>query len=270
MADTEQQGATNSHSSFMLLWNPDYFSWTEQERLETLASIEIGQLPEDQWSMSANARKVQVGDRVYLRKTGRGSRGIVAAGWVEGEVIVEPHWDGSARGATYAPLAWDSLVDIDNPLDLHDISEQFPSGIWSGMRSGLQIPEEAAPELERLWLVHFGKELQGLEAIGDAEPRADSPIERRYAESVIRTRRHQKSFRALLLRNREPKCQFDGCNVSHLRMLEAAHIIADSEGGESSLENGLLLCRNHHRALDVNLLKYTDDELVWTTDIDPF
>lgn len=270
MVDTKQQVAANSHSSFMLLWNPDYFSWTEQDRLEALASIETGRLPEDQWSMSANARKVEVGDRVYLRVTGRGNRGIVAAGWVQGEVIVEPHWDGSARGATYVPLVWDSLVDIDNPLDLHDIAEKFPSGIWAGMQSGQQIPEEAAAELKRSWLAHFGKELQRLEAIGDAELRADSPIERRYAESVIRTRRHQRSFRALLLRNREPRCQFDSCNVSDLRMLEAAHIVADSEGGESSLENGLLLCRNHHRALDVNLLEYTDDGLVWTTDIDPF
>lgn len=261
---------TSPYSSFMLLWNPDYFQWTEDDRMEVLASIEAGEQPADQWSISANFRKAKVGDRVYLRKTGRGNRGIIAAGRVQGEAIIEPHWDGSARGATYVPLTWDSLVASDRLLDLHDMAEQFPSRVWSGMRSGLQIPEEAVAELERLWSNHFGTELQGLHTFRDDELDIEAPIERRYAKSLMKTRRHQRSFRALLLRNRKPVCEYHDCGISDLRMLEAAHILPDSEGGEASLDNGLLLCRNHHRALDVNLLEYDEGEFLWSTDIEPF
>ena len=259
----------SSYASYMLLWNPDYFSWSADARLETLASIETGETAEDQWSMSANVRHVQVGDRVYLRKTGRGGRGIVAAGWVQGEVIEQPHWDGSARAATYVPLTWDSLVEDDNPLDLEPLSQQFPSGLWKGMQSGMRIPDDAAQELERQWLDHFKSGLRRAQNSADVGHIPETPIERRYAVSVIRARRHQRSFRALLLRNRELKCQFEGCPISDLRLLEAAHIVPDSDGGESSLDNGLLLCRNHHRALDIGLIEYDGKEFFWDEEFEP-
>ncbi|MGR6090407.1 HNH endonuclease [Brevibacterium sp. CSND-B09] len=270
MAKTFHPEHRSAYASYMLLWNPDYFFWPEDERLETLASIEAGEPAEAQWSMSANHRHVQVGDRVYLRKTGQGDRGIVAAGWVQGEVIMQPHWDGSARAATYVPISWDSLVDVDNPFNLEPISQQFPSGIWRGMQSGMRIPDDATQELERQWQGHFGRALRQEQNRDDVDHDSASPIERRYAVSVIRARRHQKSFRALLLQNRELKCQVDGCPICDLRLLEAAHIVPDSDGGASSLDNGLLLCPNHHRALDVGLIDYDGDEFFWNDEVEPF
>ena len=43
------------------------------------------------------------------------------------------------------------------------------------------------------------------------------------------------------------------CNVSHKRMLEAAHLKPASLLGADDAKNGLVLCRNHHAALDAGL-----------------
>lgn len=51
--------------------------------------------------------------------------------------------------------------------------------------------------------------------------------------------------RALLLR--DGGCRFPGC--SEQRFVDAHHIHHWSEGGETSLENLVLLCRHHHRLI---------------------
>jgi hypothetical protein len=44
------------------------------------------------------------------------------------------------------------------------------------------------------------------------------------------------------------------CDVALKELLEAAHLCPFSEGGTDDPRNGLVLCRNHHRALDAGLL----------------
>lgn len=65
-------------------------------------------------------------------------------------------------------------------------------------------------------------------------------------------RRHQSAFRALLLRHQPNACAY--CGLSTVALLEAAHIVGDARGGAASLDNGVLLCANHHRAFDKGLL----------------
>lgn len=48
------------------------------------------------------------------------------------------------------------------------------------------------------------------------------------------------------LNHRDGSCRFPGCNVSHC---DAHHIEHWADGGETNLDNLLLLCRFHHRAL---------------------
>ena len=47
------------------------------------------------------------------------------------------------------------------------------------------------------------------------------------------------------LRARDSHCQFSGC--SHTRYLDGHHIIHWANGGETKLDNLVLLCRRHHR-----------------------
>jgi hypothetical protein len=49
------------------------------------------------------------------------------------------------------------------------------------------------------------------------------------------------------LRARDRGCRFPGCTAH--RFLDAHHLIAWALGGETSLENLILLCRHHHRLL---------------------
>jgi hypothetical protein len=49
------------------------------------------------------------------------------------------------------------------------------------------------------------------------------------------------------LRHRDGGCRFPGC--TRTRHLDAHHVVHWAEGGETSLENLVLLCRHHHRAI---------------------
>ena len=48
-----------------------------------------------------------------------------------------------------------------------------------------------------------------------------------------------------LVKERDVHCRFEGCKEKE--DLEAHHIIPRSQGGENILENGITLCREHHR-----------------------
>ena len=85
----------------------------------------------------------------------------------------------------------------------------------------------------------------------------DVAVQRRYAERVARVRLHQPVFRERVLVAYESRCAI--CHLRHRELLEAAHILADSEGGEPIVPNGISLCRIHHGAFDHLLLGIRPD-----------
>lgn len=88
-----------------------------------------------------------------------------------------------------------------------------------------------------------------------AEPR------RVYATSLARTRLHQRSFRERVIEAYRETCAF--CRLRHLELLDAAHIIPDTEeGGEPRITNGLALCKLHHAAFDSFMLGVTPDYII--------
>lgn len=90
---------------------------------------------------------------------------------------------------------------------------------------------------------------------------SDSVLDRRYAERVVRQRLHQAEFRGRVLRAYEVQCAV--CNLKLGRLLEAAHIVADSEAtGDPVVTNGLSLCKIHHAAYDAELLGITPGYIV--------
>lgn len=87
------------------------------------------------------------------------------------------------------------------------------------------------------------------------------PTEQGYALRVARQRLHQARFREMILAAYETRCAI--CRLRHRELLDAAHIIPDSEpDGRPVLANGLSLCKLHHSAFDAQVLGITPDFVV--------
>lgn len=82
---------------------------------------------------------------------------------------------------------------------------------------------------------------------GDAAGEVAEP-QRRYAVTTVRQRLHQRTFRERVLAAYRDQCAI--CRLRHRELLDATHIIPDSEEGEPRVSNGLALCKLHHAAFD--------------------
>ncbi|MBI5359047.1 MAG: HNH endonuclease [Planctomycetes bacterium] len=137
----------------------------------------------------------------------------------------------SHRPSRYIPF-WPVKIVADNPETLScTVDIQAASRIFS-------------PEI-----------LSGASIVADA---GQSLIMRKYAFAEVRHRIHQVAFRDLVLTAYKESCAL--CKLRHAELLDAAHIIADSEaGGEPIVQNGLSLCKIHHAAFDKNIIGVTPD-----------
>lgn len=72
---------------------------------------------------------------------------------------------------------------------------------------------------------------------------------RAWVTRAFQQRLHQQGFRQRVLRAYRLQCAL--CRLRHEELLEAAHIIPDTDtGGEPVVPNGLALCKLHHAAFD--------------------
>lgn len=83
---------------------------------------------------------------------------------------------------------------------------------------------------------------------------------RRYMERLTKQRLHQRVFRAQVLDAYESRCAV--CNIRHVELLDAAHIIVDGQPlGQPVVPNGLAMCKIHHAAFDHRILGIRPDNL---------
>jgi len=93
---------------------------------------------------------------------------------------------------------------------------------------------------------------QGAQQQGACEAR------RQYVTAVTVRRLHQYKFRARVLQAYQNRCAV--CRLKHVELLDAAHIVPDSdERGEPTVQNGLALCKIHHAAFDRHILGIKPD-----------
>lgn len=90
----------------------------------------------------------------------------------------------------------------------------------------------------------------------------ESDIERRrYITATVRQRLHQATFRERVLAAYHEQCAL--CRLKHSELLDAAHIIPDTEAaGEPVVSNGLSLCKLHHAAFDSFFLGIRPDYVI--------
>jgi putative restriction endonuclease len=89
-----------------------------------------------------------------------------------------------------------------------------------------------------------------------------SPSVRKYAMALTRSRLHQASFRERVVAAHDRTCAI--CRLHHPELLDAAHIIPDSEpSGDPIVQNGLCLCKIHHAAYDQNIIGVSPDYVTY-------
>ncbi|MDT0166477.1 HNH endonuclease [Actinotalea sp. AC32] len=82
--------------------------------------------------------------------------------------------------------------------------------------------------------------------------------QREYARRLAKQRLHQPAFRTRVLLAYDTQCAV--CQLKHGSLLDAAHIVPDSEEhGVPTTANGLSLCKIHHAAYDQNMLGVSPD-----------
>jgi putative restriction endonuclease len=86
----------------------------------------------------------------------------------------------------------------------------------------------------------------------------EAEIRRGYITVLAKRRIHQQAFRERVLEAYRQQCAL--CRLKHEVLLDAAHIIADSEAeGVPEVKNGLALCKIHHAAFDKHFLTVRPD-----------
>jgi putative restriction endonuclease len=94
--------------------------------------------------------------------------------------------------------------------------------------------------------------------------RPNSPVEesfRRYLIAETKRRLHQPVFASQVMLAYETRCAV--CRIGHRELLDAAHIIPDSDPrGLPIVRNGMALCKIHHAAYDRNILGIRPDYVI--------
>lgn len=200
------------------------------------------------------------GQRIPLLDTGKGIRNpasfsstlSIMSGWKANRYDDHEDDDG------WVNYSYRAGEGGDNVKLVHAYTQQDPIVYFRAVREGYYFPyypiviAQNDPVHRR---VRFPLE-QSLALLGD--PLDYTEQQRRYAESIVRTRLHQPLFRARVLHAYTSSCTI--CELRHAELLDAAHIIADAdEHGVAHVTNGLALCKLHHAAYDRSLLGITPD-----------
>jgi putative restriction endonuclease len=85
----------------------------------------------------------------------------------------------------------------------------------------------------------------------------DPALVQAYAQRVVKARLHQPLFRQRVLVAYANQCSI--CRLRHTRLLDAAHVLADADGGAPVVTNGIAMCKIHHAAYDVDIFGISPD-----------
>ena len=130
---------------------------------------------------------------------------------------------------------------------LHAVSDKPPKYVV--VRPVFIVADDPANLAFRLKAESLAGELSA--ALGGASDVRE--LKRSYGTRLARTRLHQATFRERVLSAYRQQCSM--CRLRHPKLLDAAHIVPDTDPlGEPVVSNGLSLCRIHHGAFDVHYL----------------
>jgi putative restriction endonuclease len=95
--------------------------------------------------------------------------------------------------------------------------------------------------------------------ISDSTAQDQHEDRRRYCTTLVTRRLHQAMFRERVVAAYGELCAI--CRLRRTRLLDAAHIRPDADGGQPDIANGISLCKLHHAAFDQHLIGIRPDVL---------
>lgn len=158
------------------------------------------------------------------------------------------------REAGKSSPAAQAAANADNAALVAAFAQQVPLIWFVGQAPGMYQPIapvfiRANDPVARRVVLEVGLPVADLTP---ADATSDEDV-RRYAVGNARRRLHQNRFRLEVMRAYAGRCTI--CRLREATLVEAAHIIADSQpDGLAEVINGLALCTIHHAAYDRNLL----------------
>lgn len=138
---------------WLLIWNPENWPWEKYE--ECCEGTKKGETYTISWT--CKSKQPRLGDDVFLMKTGKSLKGIIAHGLVVKEPYEGIHYnlDKAKEGKTanHIDVEYDQIQKLDpEEILLQDyLKENYSQQNWSPMASGIEIRESTLKNLREDW-----------------------------------------------------------------------------------------------------------------------
>lgn len=143
---------------WLITWNPERWTWKNYRAL--CAGTRFRETVIEPWTCMS--RKPQLGDEVFLMKTGERPRGIIGHGRVVKEPYQALHYDAerAARGekVNHIDVKFDRILNYETEEILSQglLKKQLPKQQWSPQGSGIRIREEVVLQVKKMWELLVG------------------------------------------------------------------------------------------------------------------
>ncbi len=156
---------------FVLTWNPDVWSMSEDELAEAVAATSRGEEVIGRWSTGNRNTEISAGDLLVLFRQGSDRRGLIAIGSALGTTFEDEHYNDPTKIANYVEVAWSEWVPVDERIDVDDLFTIAPDAPWNSMySSGYHLSNSDAAAILAAWngaVTSSGQEsLTGDESVG--------------------------------------------------------------------------------------------------------
>lgn len=164
------------------------------------------------------------------------------------QVVKEKLQEGHDNGTAFQikrTVKGDDVVIIFSPLFIINYIQDLYPRYHSHLKEAISQEEEKLLQTKPLNIEISEEDLSKLSK------------ERRMAIITLSKKLRESKFREVIFKIYKGKCAI--CNLQ-LKLTEAAHILPVSNKGLDEITNGILLCRNHHKAYDSGLYNYKWDK----------
>ena len=142
-------------NTVILMWNPEISSFR-------LVDYECGMEDFEELNLNWSVRephKINIGDRFYMVRVGKGRTGIVMSGLCLSHPYYGEDWTDRNKIGNYIDLDIHWMFNLDHGpiLDTYLLAQAIPDFDWTGGHSGRVLEPKDAAILEKLWEEHLAK-----------------------------------------------------------------------------------------------------------------